>query len=63
LTAYSLTLKLGKLVIELLRIILGIIISRTVSKIERWEAVVSTKSIILEFGFFVIGGNIGDRRP
>jgi len=36
-----------------LGILLGIIISRTVSKIGGWDTIVSTQSIMLAFGFSV----------
>ena len=39
-----------------LGILLGIIISRTVSKIGGWDTIVSTQSIILAFGFSVAIG-------
>ncbi len=36
-----------------LGILLGIIISRTVSKIGGWDTIISTQSIMLAFGFSV----------
>ena len=39
-----------------LGIILGILISRTVSRIGGWDTIVSTQSIMLAFGFSVVVG-------